>query len=377
MITIKQNTAIDILIGAFLDESDGKTAENGLSIAYTDVKLSKNGGALASKHEATAPVNDSLGYYTCSLDTTDTNTPGLLRLAVHVAGALPVFEDLYILQENESPSVPADATPGSSRSLSGIVLQVAKILGGVKEGLATSGSTTTLTDIKRRLEPAETWDRGFIIMLSGANVGKMRTVTSYAEGVFTFDALTGAIIGGDRYAVVPYLFSKEDIVSAINTALLDFGDYLQHDETLTTDSDAQIYTLPDNVLNVKKFETAQSEDSPYDYKEQYYWDENSGYIYFKAGKEPGTGDMKIRLWYIGTHPELVDDDDGIDTEIDDRWLKWAASVNLYRSYYSQYGEADPHKVQLMNEAVQNEAMERIRVQGRVTRNMARTPRLGS
>jgi hypothetical protein len=87
--------------------------------------------------------------------------------------------------------------------------------------------------------------------------------------------------------------------------------------------------------------------------------------------------MKIRLWYVGTHPELVEDDDGIDTEIDDRWLKWAASVNLYRSYYSQYGEADPHRVQLMNEAVQNEGMERMRVQGRVTRHMARTPMLRS
>lgn len=264
----------------------------------------------------------------------------------------------------------------NSRGLSGLVLQVAKVLGGAREGIATAGSTTTLTDTKRRLEPAETWDGGFIVMLSGTNGGEMMAINSYAEGVFTFDALAAAIVSGDRYAAVPCLFSKEDIVSAINTALLDFGDYLQHDETLTTDSDIQIYTLPDDIFNVKRFEVAQSEASPYDYKEQYYWDEHSGYIYFKAGKEPSTGSMKIRLWYIGTHSELVDDDDEIDTEIDDRWLKWAASVNLYRSYYSQYGEADPHRVQLMNEAVQNEIMERMRVQGRVTRDMARTPMLG-
>jgi len=263
----------------------------------------------------------------------------------------------------------------NSRSLSGLALQVAKILGGVREGIATTGSTTTLTDTKRRLEPAETWDGGFIVMLSGTNGGEMMTINSYAEGVFTFDTLTAAIISGDRYAVVPFLFNKEDAISAINTALLDFGDYLQHDETLTVDADAQIYTLPSGVFNVKRFEVAQSESSPYDYKEQYYWDEHSGYIYFKAGNEPSTDDMKIRLWYIGTHAELVDNDDEIDTEIDDRWLKWAASVNLYRSYYSQYGEADPHRVQLMNEAVQNEAMNRIRVQGRVTRDMARTPML--
>ena len=47
---LQANTAVDILIGPFVDDTDGKTAEPGLTI---DVELSKNGQALANKHEAT------------------------------------------------------------------------------------------------------------------------------------------------------------------------------------------------------------------------------------------------------------------------------------------------------------------------------------
>lgn len=96
---LKANTAVDVLIGPFVDDTDGKTAETGLTLAQADIKLSKNGQALAQKSDATAASHDSDGYYNCELDATDTNTEGNLVLIVHESGALPVRHEFNVLAE--------------------------------------------------------------------------------------------------------------------------------------------------------------------------------------------------------------------------------------------------------------------------------------
>lgn len=94
---LKQSTAVDVLIGPFLDDTDGATAETGESPA---VKLSKNGQALAAKSDATTPVHDADGYYNCELDATDTNTVGTLVLTVAAsAEALPVRHEFQVVEE--------------------------------------------------------------------------------------------------------------------------------------------------------------------------------------------------------------------------------------------------------------------------------------
>lgn len=97
---LKQNTAITLKIGPFVDEDDGKTAETGLTISQADVRLSKNGGNMAQKNEASACTHDELGDYDCPIDATDTNTLGRLRLHVHESGALPVWRNFMIVPAN-------------------------------------------------------------------------------------------------------------------------------------------------------------------------------------------------------------------------------------------------------------------------------------
>ena len=46
---LRANTAVDVLIGPFVDSTDGNTTEDGLTISQADVKLSKNGQALTQK----------------------------------------------------------------------------------------------------------------------------------------------------------------------------------------------------------------------------------------------------------------------------------------------------------------------------------------
>lgn len=96
---LKQSTAVDVLIGPFLDETDGKTAEAALTLAQADIKLSKNGQTLAQKSDVTSAATDADGYYNCELDATDTNTVGQLTIIVHESGALPIRLDYHIVEE--------------------------------------------------------------------------------------------------------------------------------------------------------------------------------------------------------------------------------------------------------------------------------------
>ena len=94
---LKADTATTIRIGPFVDDSDGKTAETGLTISQADVRLSKNGAAAAQKNDATSATHDENGYYRVPLDTTDTNTEGTLDVCVSEAGALPVIAKFTVL----------------------------------------------------------------------------------------------------------------------------------------------------------------------------------------------------------------------------------------------------------------------------------------
>ena len=96
---LKQSTAYTFRMGPFLDETDGKTAETGLSIARADVRLSKDGTDFAQKTETSASLHDEIGYYIVILDGTDTGTVGELLVAVHESGALPVFKTFFVVEE--------------------------------------------------------------------------------------------------------------------------------------------------------------------------------------------------------------------------------------------------------------------------------------
>ena len=97
---LKQSTAVTLLIGPFVDSTDGNTAETALTISQADVRLSKNGGNMAQKGEATSCTHDEIGYYTCPLNTTDTGTLGILKLMVHESGSLPVWHEYLVVPAN-------------------------------------------------------------------------------------------------------------------------------------------------------------------------------------------------------------------------------------------------------------------------------------
>lgn len=161
---LRQNTAKTIRVGPFLDEDDGKTQETTLTINQADIRLSKDGGAYAQSNDSGGATHDEKAYYSLQLDATDSNTAASLRLGIHVAGALPVFETYNVLPANVYDA------KYSTDKLEVDVVQI-------------GGTTQSATDLK------DFADAGY------------DPATNKVEGVKTVDTLTGHTPQtGDSYA---------------------------------------------------------------------------------------------------------------------------------------------------------------------------------
>ena len=99
MIPLKHATASqEIPLGPFVDDSDGVTAETGLTIANTDIKLWKSGATTLASKNSGGSSHISGGIYVATLDDTDTDTYGPLTIFVQVSGALAVKLDCWVLE---------------------------------------------------------------------------------------------------------------------------------------------------------------------------------------------------------------------------------------------------------------------------------------
>ena len=131
MVLLKQSIAVTIKAGPALDKTDGVTEETGLTIAQADIRISKNGGNFAQSNNVVGATHDELGYYGVPLDTTDTNTLGALKVAIHDAAThLPIWHEFMVVPANVY-----DALVAGSDVLQADVTQLA-------------GAAQSLTDLK-------------------------------------------------------------------------------------------------------------------------------------------------------------------------------------------------------------------------------------
>ena len=158
---IKQSTAATIKLGPFLDDTDGKTPETGLTISQADIRLSKNGGAFAQSNNAAGATHNENGYYDVPLNTTDANTLGTLRVAVSKSGALPVWQDYMVVPANVWDSMFGASTLNvnvstmSSGAVDSILddpvegsytmRQLLRLMASALFGKASGGGTATIT----------------------------------------------------------------------------------------------------------------------------------------------------------------------------------------------------------------------------------------
>jgi len=255
---LKQSTAATLLIGPFVDATDGVTAEDALTISQADVRLSKNGGNMAQKNEATACTHDELGYYTCPLDTTDTGTLGVLKVMVSEAGALPVWQEYMVVpaavydsivagsdklpvdaQEWQSVAITSGSVPAAvAGATGGLALVGSKVdlvdapnatgVGVIQAGLSTyaGGDTAGTTTLLSRLTALRA---GYLDNLSAGAVALEATLTAIkgagwstetlAAMKVVLDAAAADVAGLDGAAMVAAAPSAVDIATQTDTTL--------------------------------------------------------------------------------------------------------------------------------------------------------------
>ena len=187
---LKQSTAKVVSFGPFLDKTDGVTEETGLVSALdhgtTGIKISKNGGALTIRHATvTATTYDAYGMYRVTLDTTDTNTLGTLRMAFNEAATcLPVWQDFMVLPANIYDSI----VSGSDL----IDVSMTQILGTAVSSPATAGVLdVNLKNIANAAVSTSSAQLGVNVVNAGATAWGSGAITA---GSIASDAITAAKI---------------------------------------------------------------------------------------------------------------------------------------------------------------------------------------
>ena len=170
---LKQSTAATIVLGPFVDATDGDTAETGLTIAQADVRLSKNGGTFAQASESTSASHMEAGLYSKPLDTTDTGTLGILAIAVKPTGALRVRQDYAVLPANiydswfstDKQQVDLTQIGGAAVSTSTAQLGVNVVSSGAAAGVTGYKKATAVTAF------------GFYVELTAGGPATGKTIT--------------------------------------------------------------------------------------------------------------------------------------------------------------------------------------------------------
>lgn len=233
---LKQSTATTLLLGPFVDDADGKTAETSLTISQADVLLWKEGGTtLAQKNESTSCTHRSNGLYTCPLNTTDTNTLGILTVSVAESGALPVRHDYFVVPANVYDSLVA----GSDK----LETDVAQF-GGTNGTFASGIPAASLTTSAINAVADQVWDEAASGHVAAGSFGasnmviRSATAQAGASTTITLDASASAVDG---------FYNNQRIVILSGTGALQgriISDYVGSTKVATVSSWA---VNPDNT----------------------------------------------------------------------------------------------------------------------------------
>jgi len=160
MILLRQSTSVEVGVGPFLDSTDGNTQETALVITQPDIRLKKNGGNWAQKNAAQTLTHEEFGWYEVTLDATDTNTLGILWVAIHETGALPVWLVAMVVPAVVYDSLVSGTGVGPNVNVNGWLGTVPATPGtaGVPavDTVRVSGTVQSAADIPARLPTALT-----------------------------------------------------------------------------------------------------------------------------------------------------------------------------------------------------------------------------
>lgn len=251
-----------------------------------------------------------------------------------VADSVLLLEDgEELLLEDLSGSLLLDAysegVEFQMTTLFDLTYRVARELGYLEEGIATAGSTGSISDTNDRTEDADFWNGGTVWVLrdaAGAGAapeGEYAIISDFATPTVTLRAnLTVAPAAGDRYAIADARVPLHTIISKINQALLDMGVVPYVDtSTITIVDNCTEYSLPIGAgLDLREVwvQTINTDANDNRYTPVQGW-----YIQYST---IGTADIlmlptqfdagyKLKLVYMALHPELTEYNDAVSEAV--------------------------------------------------------------
>lgn len=254
---LRQSTATTLLLGPYLDSTDGVTPETALA---PTVRVAREGGAWGARSDATAIAHTENGYYSVVLNATDTGTLGRLDLASVVAGAAPVWDRALVLpaqvwdsllgtdrlQVHAAEISPAlitattfaanainDAAVAADVTIASVTGAVGSVTGAVGSVTApvTAGTVTDKSGYALSAAGAQAiWDRLTSALTTVGSVGKLL--------VDRLDATVGSRLAGTSYTAPPTAAQIRAEIDASSTKL---------DVAVGTRLAGASYTAPDNA----------------------------------------------------------------------------------------------------------------------------------
>ena len=250
-----------------------------------------------------------------------------------------------------------------SPSLFDATYRVAREVGGVTEGVATSGSTTTIVDTRVLRQADDYWNQGMAWILRDSAEGSAAPEEEFGEitdfvastdtatiGTATAgsgDPFTVAVAAGDRYAVTTSRYPPGQLIMAVNAALQDLGPIETSDITSITSASAQTeYSLPlaaNADVRAVYFQGRLNDTN------DNRWEKIEGWTIRRTAI--ATADLLIlpfqyvtgrliRVDYMQEHPELDDAADHIKEEVNLNQIVIEAAVRILQWRDDQPG-ADP------------------------------------
>lgn len=239
-----------------------------------------------------------------------------------------------------------------------IVLMVLDTLGEAYYGTATGGAVGSLTDGDLAHQLSEdTFNYGVIIITDttddAAPKSEARFVSNYIDDDGTIEVstnFTAAPAAGDRYALADSRWTVEQIIGAINRALVAIGDMPQIDTSLSTSSGLTRYTLPSGVnkrnLAQVYYQNLSSADDEGPVPLENWVVRPDDELVFHT---PPPSGKTLELHYNGPHAAVEALSDAIDTQIALDRMVAETVYQLVRSRIRQTDGADRELVDQWND----------------------------
>jgi len=213
MLRLKQSTSVKVIIGPFVDVTDGYTPETGITLGAADAaEILKHDSATVVDISSNtwAAVTSADGLYALTLSTTDTNTVGMMTVYIYDTSVCrPVRADFMVVEANAYDSLVAgtDDLEVDAIAVSGDTTAADNLEGAAETivlSTCTTGSSTTSVITNLTEATDDHYNGRTIVFRTGNLVGQAATITDYngTTKTITVAAMTEAPSNGDAFAIV-------------------------------------------------------------------------------------------------------------------------------------------------------------------------------